>query len=155
MTFVELFAGNEPAVGFDLASTPDRNKAIESAFATDKVTATAPVRLVQEHGEQPGILLMQAVPEGPSGPGLVLVVLQMGTFTTKLKEPYQETLDLKLAMKSRLALSLTTSLSLRRCPIDRNSNLAYVATSFKQRLPRSMSHGTEAGKVGLLWRPAF
>ena len=95
VTFVEPVAGNEPAVGFDLASNPDRMKAIESAFATNKVTATAPVRLVQERGEQPGILLMQAVPEGPSGPGLVLVVLRMGAFATKVKEPYQETLDLK------------------------------------------------------------
>ncbi len=95
VTFVEPLAGNEPAVGFDLASNPNRNKAIETAFATDKVTATAPVRLVQERDEQPGILLMQAVPKGPSGPGLVLVVLRIGTFTTKLKEPYQETLDLK------------------------------------------------------------
>jgi PAS domain S-box-containing protein len=97
VTFVEPLAGNEPAVGFDLASNPDRNNAIRSAVATDKVAATAPVRLVQERGEQPGVLLMQAVPEGPSGPGLVLVVLRMGAFTTKLKEPYQETLDLKFA----------------------------------------------------------
>jgi PAS domain S-box-containing protein len=95
VTFVEPLAGNEPAVGFDLASNPDRNNAIESAFATDKVTATAPVRLVQERGEQPGILLIQAVPEGTSGAGVVLVVLRMGAFTTNLKEPYQETLDLK------------------------------------------------------------
>jgi PAS domain S-box-containing protein len=95
VTFVEPLAGNEPAVGFDLASNPDRNKAIESVFVTDKVTATAPIRLVQEHGEQPGILLIQAVPKGPTGPGLVLVVLRMETFTTELKEPYQETLDLK------------------------------------------------------------
>ena len=29
VTFVEPLAGNEPAVGFDLASNPDRNKAIE------------------------------------------------------------------------------------------------------------------------------
>jgi integral membrane sensor domain MASE1 len=95
VTFVEPLAGNEAAVDFDLASDPDRNKAIESALATNKVTATAPVRLVQERGEQPGILLMQAVPEGPSGPSLVLVVLRMGAFTAKLKEPYRETLDLK------------------------------------------------------------
>jgi PAS domain S-box-containing protein len=100
VTFVEPLAGNEPAVGFDLASNPDRNSAIESAFATDKVTATAPVSLVQKRGEQPGVLLMQAVPEGASGAGLVLVVLRMGAFTTNLKAPYQETLDLKFADES-------------------------------------------------------
>jgi PAS domain S-box-containing protein len=95
VTFVEPLSGNERAVGFDLASNPEGNNAIELAFATAKVTATAPVQLVQERGEQPGILLIQAVPQGPSGPGLVLVVLRMGAFTTKLKEQFQETLDLK------------------------------------------------------------
>jgi PAS domain S-box-containing protein len=95
VAFVEPLAGNEPAVGFDLASSPDRNKAIESTFATDRVAATAPVRLVQERGEQAGILLIQAVPDGPSGPGLVLVVLRMGAFTAKLKQPYQKTLSLQ------------------------------------------------------------
>ncbi|HZZ62338.1 MAG TPA: CHASE domain-containing protein, partial [Roseiarcus sp.] len=95
VTFVEPLAGNEPAVGFDLASNPYRNKAIESAFAMDKVVTTAPVRLVQERGEQPGILLMQAVAEGPNGPGLVLIALRMDSFTRKLEEPYQKTLDLK------------------------------------------------------------
>src|SRR5262249_6587740 len=65
--------------------------------ATGKVIATAPVRLVQERGEQTGVLLIQAVPDGSSGPGVVLVVLRMGSFATNLKEPYQETLDLKFA----------------------------------------------------------
>jgi PAS domain S-box-containing protein len=97
VTFVDPLAGNEPAVGFDLASNPDRDNAIESAFATNKVTATAPIRLVKERGNQLGILLIQAVPEGSSGPGVVLVVLRMDAFTANLKEPYQETLDLKFA----------------------------------------------------------
>jgi PAS domain S-box-containing protein len=97
VTFVEPLTGNEPAVGSDLASNPNRNNAIESAFATDKAIATAPVRLVQERGEQLGILLIRAVPDGTSGPGVVLVVLRMGAFTTNLKEPYEETLDLKFA----------------------------------------------------------
>src|SRR4029077_3709069 len=35
VTFVEPLAGNEPALGFDLASDPERNKAIGLAFAMD------------------------------------------------------------------------------------------------------------------------
>jgi hypothetical protein len=105
VTFVEPLAGNEAAIGFDLASDPDRNNAIQSAFATGKVIATAAVRLVQERGQQSGILLMQAVPKGSSGPGLVLVALRMGAFATKLKEPFQEILDLKFGDDAEASLN--------------------------------------------------
>ena len=44
------------------------------------VRATPPIRLVQEQGEQAGILLIFAVQDGPNGPGVVSVALRMGTF---------------------------------------------------------------------------
>ncbi len=47
VAFVEPLAGNEAAVGFDLASEPSRLAAMEAARAERKPTATAPVRLVQ------------------------------------------------------------------------------------------------------------
>jgi signal transduction histidine kinase len=87
VTYFEPLAGNEEAVGFDLASDSDRQAAIEAATASGNVTATAPIRLVQEHGQQPGLLLTYAVPSGPNGPGIVLVVLRMGTFTNNLLGP--------------------------------------------------------------------
>ena len=58
--------------------------AIETALANREVTATAPIRLVQESGEQASILLIHAVSQGATGPGIVLVALRMGTFTKRL-----------------------------------------------------------------------
>src|SRR5207245_2785999 len=58
VTYLEPISSNEAAVGFDLASDVDRRTAIEAAVASSAVTATAPIRLVQERGEQAGILLM-------------------------------------------------------------------------------------------------
>jgi len=53
------------------------------------VVATPPLKLVQEKGQQAGILLMQRVNRGPSSPGVVLTVLRVGDFVAKamLGEP--------------------------------------------------------------------
>jgi CHASE domain len=58
VTYVEPLKGNEHIVGFDLFSEPGRRTAIEETINTGRVTATPPIRLVQEKGDQPGILLM-------------------------------------------------------------------------------------------------
>src|SRR5579862_76523 len=97
VTYLEPLAGNEQAVGFDLASDPDRRAALERAIAGGGATATAPIRLVQERGGEAGVLLIHAVPESPAGPGIVLIVLRMGTFTRALADPLVHTLSLKLA----------------------------------------------------------
>ena len=97
VTFVEPSAGNEPAMGFDLASDSARRLAIEAATDTGDLAATAPIRLVQERGEQSGILLINAVSAGPTGPGIVLVVLRMGTFAETLVDPIQSTLNARFA----------------------------------------------------------
>jgi signal transduction histidine kinase/CheY-like chemotaxis protein len=81
VTYLDPLAGNEEALGFDLASDAVRRTALETAIATGKVTATAPLRLVQEHGQQAGILLTYATTGGQNGPGIILIVLRMGTFT--------------------------------------------------------------------------
>jgi PAS domain S-box-containing protein len=97
VTYLEPLIGNEPAVGFDLLSDPTRRDAIETTTDGGNGTATAPVRLVQEHGAQSGILLMHAVPGGPTSPGIVLVVLRMGTFANALANPLHPILNLRFA----------------------------------------------------------
>ena len=96
VTYIEPHAGNLEALGFDLASGPERRAAVESTIARAAVTATAPIRLVQERGSQSGILLMQAVPTGPNGAGIALIVLRMGTFAGNLVGPLASTLRLRL-----------------------------------------------------------
>jgi signal transduction histidine kinase/CheY-like chemotaxis protein len=87
VTYLEPLADNEEAIGFDLASDPVRRAAVETAIATGKVTATAPLRLVQEHGQQAGLLLTYGTTGGQNGPGIILIVLRMGTFADYLLAP--------------------------------------------------------------------
>ncbi len=85
VAYLEPLAGNEEAVGLDLASEPARNAAISAAFASGRLTATAPVRLVQDHASGYGMLLTYAVPDGAAQPGIVLTVLRMGAFMQSLR----------------------------------------------------------------------
>ncbi|MBI4683644.1 MAG: CHASE domain-containing protein [Nitrospirae bacterium] len=59
--FVEPLKGNESALGYDLASQPDRLKALEKARDTGEMTSTSGVTLVQETGQQSGILIFLPV----------------------------------------------------------------------------------------------
>jgi PAS domain S-box-containing protein len=97
VTYVEPLKGNAPAIGFDLASNETRRIAIEAATKSGNLAATAPIRLVQELGSQYGILLIDSVSSGPSGPGVVLAVLRMGTFAATLVDPLRSTLHLRFA----------------------------------------------------------
>lgn len=55
--YIEPFAGNEAAFGFDLASSPARQEALQLARDTGRPVATQRVTLLQEQGGQFGFLL--------------------------------------------------------------------------------------------------
>ncbi|MEI6874148.1 MAG: CHASE domain-containing protein, partial [Spirochaetota bacterium] len=75
--------GNERALGYDLGSEPRRLAAIEKALIMRQATATDPVVLVQEKGNQKGMIVFRPVYEsgGPPGRlrGFALAVLRLGT----------------------------------------------------------------------------
>jgi signal transduction histidine kinase/ActR/RegA family two-component response regulator/sensor domain CHASE-containing protein len=96
VTYVDPLEGNQHIVGFDLFSEPGRKAAVEEAIDTGRVIATPPIRLVQEKGDQPGILLVFAVLRGPNGPGVVAVALRMGTFVSGIALPFASILEVKL-----------------------------------------------------------
>jgi CHASE1-domain containing sensor protein len=54
-------AGNEAVQGVDLSREANRRAAIESACERDRPTATGPVRLVQERGDSPGLVVFGPV----------------------------------------------------------------------------------------------
>ncbi len=56
--YIEPLEDNKPAFGFNIASNPLRLKAINQSFDTGNLSATDRVTLVQEEGEQYGILLL-------------------------------------------------------------------------------------------------
>ena len=66
VTFIEPLAGNEAALGFDIASSPNRLKALHQAIESGRPVATERITLVQETGSQAGFLVCVPVYNGPS-----------------------------------------------------------------------------------------
>ncbi len=59
--YIEPLAKNRPALGFDIASNAVRRQAIDRAFITGKPVASARITLVQETGNQFGVLILNPV----------------------------------------------------------------------------------------------
>lgn len=97
VTYVEPLAGNKTALGFDLAATPERRAALNLALESGKLVATAPLRLIQEHEQTTGMLLLLAVKGGTAESGLVLSVLRMGDFMDKLLQFSRGSLQVRLS----------------------------------------------------------
>lgn len=96
--FVEPVVGNEAALGFDLASNPERWSAMEKAAGSGRVVATAPVHLIQQQQYGDGLLLIAPVyAKGPDVHtpedrrtrcrGFVLEVLRAGEMSRVALEP--------------------------------------------------------------------
>ena len=96
VTYVEPLRGNERAVGFDLASDADRKATITAAMETGRLAVTAPIRLIQEEAEQPGILMIFPVRGGSIGTGVLLVVHRMGSFLDELLAPFNSVVGARL-----------------------------------------------------------
>jgi PAS domain S-box-containing protein len=96
VTNIEPLKGNEPAIGFDLASDPARRTAIERTVASGAVAVTAPISLVQSPGDHTGILLMLSVASGANGSGVLLVVLRLDRFIDALIGPASQSLGVRL-----------------------------------------------------------
>ena len=84
VTYIEPLVGNEPAVGYDLASNSARNEAIIKSTKMGSVVISAPLTLIQERQKQSGILLMYPVNQQAENVGLVTIVLRMGDFMEQL-----------------------------------------------------------------------
>ncbi len=87
--YVEPLRGNEPAIGYDLASDRVRLAALTGAAEAGTVVSTGRIRLVQERGEQFGVLVAHPIYAGGSIPdspeerrqavqGFMVLVLRVG-----------------------------------------------------------------------------
>jgi signal transduction histidine kinase len=96
--YVEPREHNVAALGFDVASDPDRRHAVEEARDTGSAVATAPIRLVQDTDDEPDLLLVMAVYSTPQVPlttaarrrhfqGVVTIALRAEDFLTAVLEP--------------------------------------------------------------------
>lgn len=63
--FIEPLADNTSALGYDLNSDPRRHGALERACTTAEATATAPIQLAQGPANQPGMLVVLPIYDGP------------------------------------------------------------------------------------------
>lgn len=78
VSYIEPWQGNEVALGFDLLSNQVRSQALNQARQTGQVTATAPIRLVQELQDQAGFLVFLPVyGEGQELRGMLLGVFRV------------------------------------------------------------------------------
>jgi len=105
---VEPLGGNEAALGFDLASDPTRLEALQQARDTARPRATARITLVQETGNQFGLLVFMpvyklAAPAGAAGQqrrellGFALGVFRVGdVFASAVKPLKPLGVDMKL-----------------------------------------------------------
>lgn len=80
--FIEPMAGNESALGFDVASNPARQSALLAAKDSGHAMATPKITLVQEQAEQSGFLLfgrcMMVIPKRANNGVRPCVVLLWG-----------------------------------------------------------------------------
>lgn len=142
--------GNRPAFGFDIASNSTRLKAIKKGFNTGKLSATGRVTLVQETGNQFGILLLQPIyhKAAPlnnqeqhlkSRKGFIVEVLRVGqAIETALKDFHDEGISFTLYDMSA----------------DEGERLLHHQPSQKSKKTDRLLPEEEI-KTGLFWRKTF
>ena len=99
-------AGNESTLGFDLGSDPLRHAALEAARRTRLDTATEPIRLLQEAGNQRGMLVFRPVFEPADTNrlrGFAISALRMGALLRTSMKDNLTTLRLELRRKDGTA----------------------------------------------------
>lgn len=109
---VAPLAGNERALGYDLGSEPLRRAALEEAARTGLPTATEPITLVQETGNQKGMLICRPVFDGGEPGrlrGFAVAVLQMGTLLWSASPDDSVFMGLSLLREDAAPESLATS----------------------------------------------
>ena len=98
--YVEPYEGNKNALGFDLASNPERLEAINRARNTGEPIASSRIRLVQEVGRQFGILIFLPIYAGGMPPdaaqarrehltGFALGVFRIGDMVNAAIKPFE------------------------------------------------------------------
>ncbi len=97
--YVEPFAGNEAAVGFDLASNDTRLATLKQASDHGLMLASARITLVQEVGKQQGFLVFLPVYDNGSTSlrGFALGVFRIGDILTSAVN-YLDPLDINISL---------------------------------------------------------
>lgn len=68
VAFIEPFADNRKALGYDVFSQASRQEALKTAWQTEQIYPTTPIKLVQENSQQAGVLLFLPVKSTTGNP---------------------------------------------------------------------------------------
>jgi PAS domain S-box-containing protein len=111
--------GNEPVVGFDLGSETVRRTAIEDAMRTRRSTCTDPIVLLQETGNQKGILILRPVffADDPRRlRGFAMAVVRLGTLLSSGEPENAIFLEMALLRKDGPPEMLATTVAAHESP---------------------------------------
>ena len=112
-------AGNDRALGYDLGSELLRRSALEAAMRTGLPTATDPITLVQDAGNQKGMLIYQPIFEGGNPKrlhGFVLAVLRIVPLLKSVTQDHSVVLGISLLRENTAPESLATAWNADRPP---------------------------------------
>ena len=96
VAYIQPLVTNQKALGFDIASNPDRLAALESAKSGFKTIATAPIKLVQNQDQKMGILLIKYLASSKNGPGFISEVLRLEEFIALTTATLKEYVNIKV-----------------------------------------------------------
>ncbi len=135
--FVEPLKGNESALGFDLLSNAARREAIKRSTDTGKLEATSRIVLVQETGDQYGVLIFRPVYRGGARQssaterretltGFALGVIRVGDIAEKVGQVESAARSLGLVILDRDAPSAEQLLYPKKADFDPGGKLPGV-----------------------------
>jgi hypothetical protein len=102
------------------------------------------------------MLLIFAVRDGPNGPGVLIVALQMGTFMEELLAPVTAMIGVKIVDLDRNCRSSSALPRYpARLPATKGSPLVDAATMSRRRQPHPIWRGTADGRAGACSSSAF
>ena len=158
--YVEPLKGNEAALGFDLASNEKRLANLEQARLTRQVQVTASITLVQESGQQRGVLIFQPIfMHAASSPeqqdalfkGFALGVFRIGDLFESAIKPIKTLLD-------PLVIEVTDTTDPQHSELLYSKTAATQAepfTSSAWRVTQDISFANRTWKLSSTATPAF
>ena len=147
--YTEPYAGNEAALGFNVASDPARLKAIQQARDTGEPVITERVKLIQETGKSFGYILFKAIYR--KGKNTDTVQQRKEAFAGLAVGVFRFGDLMSAALKNLDPLGIDIWISDRSAPIEKQF-LHYKPSSTYLQAPEPSIKNFKSAENGLHWR---
>lgn len=141
--FIQPLAANQKAIGFDIQSEPTRQAAFLSARMLGTTAATAPIRLVQDSENHPGILMLSPAYRVGSGDSNARELIGFAVAVIRIDQM------LKIALAGHLPDSLLIELEDPNIPGDQR--LLYRTPGGQDSPPSAVSWTTSLQVADRQW----